>query len=80
MKETEEIKHVLVPPHELLKAEEIQTLIKRYNISISQLPRVYYKDPAVHHLDVKSGDVIRIIRQSPTAGKSIFYRLVVDDG
>ena len=80
MKDIEMLKHTLVPQHELLKPEDAQNLLKKYNISLSQLPKLSQKDPAIHDLNAKPGDVIKIIRQSPTAGKSIFFRLVTEDG
>ncbi|MYB30536.1 MAG: DNA-directed RNA polymerase subunit H, partial [Cenarchaeum sp. SB0663_bin_5] len=35
-------------------------------------------DPAIVGLGVRPGDMIRILRKSPTAGESIYYRYVVD--
>ncbi|WP_455392361.1 DNA-directed RNA polymerase subunit H [[Eubacterium] cellulosolvens] len=42
------------------------------------LPKVYITDPCVKRINAKIGDVIRITRESPTAGVSQFYRLVID--
>jgi len=34
-------------------------------------------DPAILELNTEKGDIIEIIRDSPTIGKSFFYRVVV---
>ena len=70
--------HILVPKHVLLTQEEIQEVLLRYNINISQLPKISRKDPAIKHLDTKTGDIIKIIRMSTTAGKAEYYRMVYD--
>ena len=68
--------HKLVPKHEKLSEQEIQDVLRRFNISKKQLPAILKKDPAVKSLDVKKGDIIKIQRNSKTLGKSIFYRVV----
>lgn len=69
-------KHELVPKHELLTEEEKEELLKRYGVTITQLPRILISDPAIRGLNAKVGDIIKITRYSPTAGKSIYYRVV----
>jgi len=71
-------KHVLVPIHIKLDEKEAEELLKKYNISKNQLPKIRIDDPAIRNLNVKPGDIIKIIRKSPTAGESIFYRVVVE--
>ncbi len=70
------IKHILVPEHKKISEREKQELLKKYNITIKELPRILISDPAIAHLDVKPGDIIKIIRKSPTSGESIYYRVV----
>mgnify|MGYP000094276413 CR=1 FL=1 len=77
MKELNIQKHILVPKHTILGDKETQELLSRYNVSKKQLPTISIKDPAIEHLDVKLGDIIHIIRNSPTQGTAPFYRLVV---
>jgi len=72
-------KHVLVPKHTLLGEEEAKEVLERYNITFGQLPKISKKDPALSSLDVKPNDIIKIIRNSATAGKSVYYRVVIDD-
>ena len=71
-------KHILVPKYEKLTKKEIETLLKELNIdSLDYLPKIYEDDPAIQHLNPKPGDVLRIIRKSPTAGEAIYYRVVI---
>lgn len=68
--------HMLVPKHIKLNEEEIKKVLEFYNISIKQLPRISSKDAVIKNLNIKLGDVIKIIRKSDTAGESVFYRVV----
>lgn len=70
-------KHVLVPKHEKLSEKQREALFKKYKIKPQDLPKIFITDPAIRGLDVKPGDVIKITRQSPTAGVSTYYRIVV---
>ena len=71
--------HVLIPKHTLLNEKEKKALFEKYNISPSNLPRILKDDSALSGLKVKDGDVIKIERNSPTAGMVKFYRLVIND-
>jgi DNA-directed RNA polymerase subunit H len=71
-------KHVLVPKHVKLSEKEKKELFEQYVADLRDLPRVFRDDPAIQGLDVKEGDVIKIIRKSPTAGEALFYRRVVN--
>ena len=68
------IQHKLVPEHTKLKEKERKDLLDDLNTDFKNLPRISRKDPAIAHLEVKPGDVIKIIRESATAGKAVFYR------
>jgi len=69
--------HELVPKHRVLSEEEKEEVLKRYNAKLMDLPRILVSDPVVRKLGAKPGDVIEIIRKSPTAGESKYYRVVV---
>jgi len=69
--------HILVPKHEILSDEEVKELLKILGISKEQLPKIKSTDPIIKEIGAKPGDVIKITRESLTAGKSVFYRLVV---
>ena len=71
-------KHTLVPKHTKLSEKEKEIILKKYNISVTQLPRILKNDSAIKDLKLKQGDVVKIIRQSPTAGEIIFYRSVTN--
>ena len=70
--------HVLVPKHEILTPKEREELLTKYRVKPYQLPRIRASDPAVKAIGAKPGDIVRIIRDSPTAGKHIVYRYVVE--
>ncbi len=70
-------KHELVPKHEILSKEEVEELLEKYRIKPYQIPRIKASDPATKMIGAKPGDVIKIIRKSPTAGRSVAYRYVV---
>ncbi len=69
--------HLFVPKHQKLTEKEAEEILERYNLSRNQLPKILKKDPAIASLDPKKGEIIKIMRTSPTAGKVIFYRVVV---
>ena len=71
--------HALVPRHVKLTEKEKQQMFEQYGVKgRGELPRISPKDPALRHLDLKSGDIVKIIRPSPTAGEAFFYREVQD--
>jgi len=68
-------KHVLVPKHELVNDEEGKLIIEKYSLKTKyQLPHILKTDPMSKYLGLKSGDIIKIQRTSPTAGEYIAYR------
>jgi len=69
--------HHLVPQHELLTKEETQSLLTQFGLDFDKLPRIASDDPMVTELKANVGDVIRITRNSPVAGTTIYYRRVV---
>ena len=72
-------KHHLVPKHEVLRdADDIKHIIESYNLkSKHQLPIILKGDAMSKYLGLKSGDVVRITRTSPTAGEYVVYRVCV---
>lgn len=69
-------KHVLVPKHAKVGEKELKEVLDKFGIEVENLPRIFLKDPALESLDVKEGDVVKIIRKSATAGEAVFYRRV----
>ena len=76
--EKKELNHILIPKHTKLSPEASEEVLKKYNISKKQLPKILKGDAAISNLDAERGDIIKIDRDSPTCGDAIFYRVVVD--
>jgi DNA-directed RNA polymerase subunit H len=72
-------KHYLVPKLVILSEEEKKELLEKYKVSLSDLPKIKISDPALKNLNVKPGDVVKIIRNNPWIGEEIYYRVIVED-
>lgn len=70
--------HVLVPKHEIATSEEREKILSEYRVQPYQLPRLKASDPAVKAIGAKPGDLIKVTRDSPSAGKYVSYRYVVE--
>jgi len=71
--------HELVPKHMILSKDDVKKLLKKYNISVNQLPKISIKDPVISKLKANVGDVIKIIRKSETNVESVYYRVVINE-
>lgn len=69
--------HDLVPKHEILKGDKRAELLSKYRVEPYQLPRIKKSDPAIIAIGAKVGDIVKILRDSPTAGSYVAYRYVV---
>jgi DNA-directed RNA polymerase subunit H len=71
------LEHELVPKHEVLSIEEGMRILKEYGVKPEQLPWLRASDPVAKAIGAKPGDIVRIIRKSPTGGEIVVYRYVV---
>ena len=71
------LNHELMPKAEVVPKDNAKMLLRRLNAAPWQLPWIRSTDPLVRSLGAKPGDIIKIIRKSPTAGEIEIYRFVV---
>ncbi len=71
--------HILIPKHSKLSQKEKNELFDRFNVTQKELPKISMDDPAILGMNLKPGDVIKIERQSATAGSAVYYRGVVGE-
>jgi len=76
-KEYSVLKHELVPKHIILNEDEKKEILEKLKIKSEQLPKITTSDPVVKEMDAKEGDILKIIRKSPVAGVTEYYRIVV---
>ena len=70
--------HKFVPVHTKITEEGKAELLSTLKITIYKLPKILSTDPAIVALDPKADEIIKIERDSPTIGKTQFYRRVID--
>jgi len=67
--------HIFQPKHIKLKKEEIEKLLEKFNMSLSQLPKIKITDPVLPE-NSNVGDVFKIERKEE--GRVIeYYRVVI---
>ena len=71
------MEHEFVPKHEAMAPEDAENILRTYKVSRDELPKIKIDDPAIKSLEASVGDIIKITRNSPTAGKSLYYRVVI---
>ena len=68
--------HEMQPTFRILSNDEKQEIMKRYNIvKDKEFPDISRFDPVSQAIGVRPGQLIEIIRSSPTAVKSLYYRI-----
>ncbi len=67
--------HILQPKHSKLNEKEVQEILKKFNISKSQLPKILSNDTALPEGCV-IGDIVKIERNEGDK-VNLYYRVVV---
>ena len=68
--------HMLVPKHEIMTEEEISEEFSDVDYNFKDLPKIKADDPVVEEIGAEPGNVLRITRESQTAGVFVTYRIV----
>ena len=72
------LKHMLVPKHEKIPADEEDSLLKSLHATKAQLPLIrFHEDPIARILGLVPKDIVKITRPSLTGGEAVIYRLCV---
>lgn len=71
--------HELVPKHVPMNKKDTEEVLRKYHVKPYQFPYIKASDPACEAIDAKPGDLVKIIRRSPTAGEAIAYRYVIEE-
>lgn len=70
------LEHHYVPEHIKLDQSEVEKLAESLEYDIKDLPKIRSNDPVAKQISAEEGDVIKIIRNSDTAGTFVTYRIV----
>jgi DNA-directed RNA polymerase subunit H (RpoH/RPB5) len=68
--------HILQPKHSKLSEKESEELLKKLNISESQLPKIFSDDTSLPE-GSQIGDIIKIERTTHEGKPTFYYRVVV---
>ena len=79
------LEHGMVPQHTLVLVKDEKQIMKSLNIeSKGSLPKIKKSDPVLKILSkiegpIEAGRIIKIVRDSSTAGQIILYRMVTEE-
>lgn len=68
--------HSLQPKHTKLKPEEVDQLVKKLNVAVSQLPKVKASDSGIPE-NCSRGEIIKIERKFSDGKALEYYRVVI---
>lgn len=66
-----------MPRHEIIPNEREEEVLKLLGATKKQLPKISRDDPVIEEIGAEPGEIIKITRNSFTAGTSIYFRLVI---
>ncbi|MBS3063167.1 MAG: DNA-directed RNA polymerase subunit H [Candidatus Diapherotrites archaeon] len=69
--------HFMVPKHEVVPQDKAPEVLKAFHATNEKIPQILANDPVIEEIGAKRGDIVKITRHSPTAGRSVYYRIVV---
>jgi len=77
------LEHQMVPEHHLLTPEEADKVLQDIGITKDQLPKILRTDRVVQVLElvhgpIVQGRIIKVVRDSLTAGYAVAFRVVRD--
>jgi len=67
--------HILQPKHTKLKPDEAVKILEKYNLSLTQLPKIKLGDPGLPE-GCQIGDVIKIERKARVKTLE-YYRVII---
>lgn len=68
--------HTLQPKHSKLSEKETDEVLRKLNVSKSQLPKIFSSDPALPE-NISIGDVIKIERKTEDGKTILYYRVAI---
>ena len=71
------VNHRDVPHHEVISETEKKELLEKYYIKQDNLPVILRDDAMARYLGMRPGEVVKILRPSPTSGTYVSYRICV---
>jgi DNA-directed RNA polymerase subunit H (RpoH/RPB5) len=71
------VNHRDVPHHEVISETEKKDLLEKYYIKQQNLPVILRDDAMARYLGLRPGEVVKILRPSPTSGTYTSYRICV---
>ena len=69
------LNHSMVPKHKILREEEKDLVIKKFNIVDDNIPEISRFDPVAQVIGIRPGEYCEITRPSKTSITSQFYRI-----
>lgn len=69
--------HILVPKHFVLTKEEGEQVLEAYRARKRDMPLIRSNDPVAKYYNMKAGEIVKILRTTPSTCIVVSYRLVI---